>query len=121
MIENLHVDKNKYTVSWSSDRNSIVLIIPDVETAISDEVNRSVVVSINEGKFPTLIKVYDFQGNEIMTLKEPPSFEFYYIKKHTELGVSIICTTEQRINGRSDWQFGIDYEKKSLFRHCPSL
>lgn len=120
MINNLAVNSNENTVSWSFKEDEIKLLIPNIGHAICDEKNNTIVISVIDKKFPILIKVFDFKGIQLMSLTEPDTFEFYYIKKHPKLGVSIVCTTEQRIDGRTDWQFGIDYETKSLFRYCPS-
>ncbi|WP_394495539.1 hypothetical protein [Shewanella sp. ENK2] len=101
-------------------RKKIELNIPNIGSAIRDKNNSSIVISILDGEYPKFLHVYDLLGNFLMELAEPEGFEFYYIKNNKSQDVSIVCSSEKRIDGRLDWQFLIDYEAKNLYRYCPS-
>lgn len=118
MLDDLKIKED--TVFWCFNGKEIELKLPNVGTALLDKTHKSIVVTILDGKYPKMVVVYDLFGNCLMELDEPEGFEFYYIQCKPNLGVSVTCTSEKRIDGRLDWQFGIDYKKKSLYRHCPS-
>ncbi|MEH6456035.1 MAG: hypothetical protein V7749_06920 [Cocleimonas sp.] len=120
MLDDLKIEVIGDTVSWYSSGKIIELNIPNIGSALLDKNNNSIVVSILDGKYIKVVNVFDLLGNCLMELSEPEGFEFYYMQSKQDLGVSIVCSSDKRIDGRLDWQFLIDYKTKSLYRHCPS-
>lgn len=119
-ISDLEVSESRNSVTWVNGVNRIQIELESCGQAIEDPLHNTVVISLLKGKYPYKIKVFDFSGDERLTLKEPDRFEFYYMKKHSIYGVSIICTTNEPVDGRMDWQFAIDYEIGRLDRVSPS-
>lgn len=120
VIKNLVISDSKNSASWSHNEHSIVINLENISQAIEDTVHNKVIVAICRGKYPYQIKVFSPEGNEEFAFKEPEPFEFYYLKKHSSYGVSIICTSDMPVDGRMDWQFEIDYKTGQLKRSAPS-
>jgi hypothetical protein len=119
-VSDLFINETKTKVSWNYAGNRIQIIADDIGQAVEDIVHEKIIVSLCKGEYPYQIKVFDVTGEELLSFGEPKPFEFYYLKQHSTFGVSIICTTEEPVDGRMDWQFEIDYKKGELKRSAPS-
>ena len=114
------VNEEKTLVGWNHSGKKVEVKAADIGQAILDEIHGKVVISFCKGEYPYQIKVFDLAGEEEMVFEEPRPFEFYYLKKHSSYGVSIVCTTDEPVDGRMDWQFEIDYTAGELKRAAPS-
>ncbi len=119
-VSNLIISDDKARVSWNYSGNVIEISAKDIGQAIEDTVHGNIVVSLCKGEYPYQIKVFNAAGKVRFTFDEPKQFEFYYLKPHSTFGVSIVCTSDEPVDGRMDWQFEIDYKKGELRRAAPS-
>jgi hypothetical protein len=119
-VSNLIVNETKTAVSWSYAGTDFRFSAQNIGQAIEDAVHERVIISLCKGEYPYQIKVLKWTGEEQFSFDEPKPFEFYYLKKHSIFGVSIVCTSDKPIDGRMDWQFEVDYEAGQLKRVAPS-
>lgn len=120
-INELTVNNSKNSVHWIYAGNKIQISADNIGQAVEDTIHEKVLVSLCKGKHPYQIKVYALTGEELLSFNEPELFEFYYLKQHSSYGVSIVCTADEAVDGRMDWQFEINYETGQLIRVAPSM
>lgn len=116
----LIVNEAKTEVAWNYFGEKIQVSANNIGQAIRDDVNGKVVISLCKDEYPYKIKAFDLAGTELFAFDEPTPFEFYFLKKHSAYGVSIVCSTNEPIDGRMDWQFEINYKNGELKRVAPS-
>jgi len=119
-VRDLTVSEAKTSVSWTYLGDGVEVNAKNIGQAIEDEVHGKVVISLCKGRYPYQIKVFELTGEEQFSFDEPRPFEFYYLKQHSRFGVSVVCTTDEPVEGRMDWQFEIDYKAGQLKRVAPS-
>ncbi|SMF14131.1 hypothetical protein SAMN02745866_00911 [Alteromonadaceae bacterium Bs31] len=119
-LESIKISEDKSNLTWTYNGEHVHINLENIGQAIEDKVQGKIVVSVCRGKWPYLIKVYSFSGEEIYSISEPKPYEFYYLKAHSDYGVSVICTSKESVDGRMDWQFVIDYSSGQLKRAAPS-
>lgn len=120
-VTDLIVNDDKTEVSWAVSGKTIRVSAEDIGQVIEDKVHKKIVVSLCKSEYPYQIKVFDVSGKEQFSFDEPKPFEFYYLKPHSKFGVSIVCTINEPVDGRMDWQFEINYSKGKLERYAPSF
>lgn len=98
----------------------IEIVCPHVDQAIVSNKQKAIVILINKNGHPFILQTRKLDGTEIFQTTAPAPFRFYYLSKHPEVDISIVCVTEEPIEGWRDWHFGIDVKKKNIFRHCPA-
>jgi len=79
---------------------------------------KALVVVIVES--PELLLVLDHDGQLVHAFPPPEGFRFYYIARHADYGVSVICESSTPVENWYDWQFRIDLQRKTLVRFSPS-
>jgi hypothetical protein len=120
LLENLQVSPSEGCVKWIYNSREVTIPLSTVGQALEDSVHQKVVVSVCDGKYPKLLKVFNFIGDEECTIEEPEQFQFYFLKEHSVHGVSVVCSSIEPIDGRFDWQFFILYPACELHRFSPS-
>jgi len=119
-IEKFAVDKTKESISWFCFGKTKTKAIPGLDQAIIDPKSGNIIVLAGSGGLPNKLVILDGEGRTSYELSPPDGFQFYYLSNHPELGGSVVCVTDEPIDGWSDWFFGIDRSKSTLFRHCPA-
>lgn len=119
-IKNLLVDKGKDSLSWDFKGQHVEIMCPNVDQAIVSVKQKAIVALIAKNDIPILLKAFTLDGVEIFQAAAPSPFNFYYLSNHPEVDISVVCITENPIDGWRDWHFGIDVKKKEIFRHCPA-
>ena len=119
-INDLLVDKERKTVSWDFKGHFVEITCPSVDQAIASVKQKAIVALIAKNNIPILLKAFTLDGIEIFQAAAPSPFNFYYLSNHPEVDISVVCITENPIEGWSDWHFGINIQKKKSFRHSPA-
>lgn len=119
-VKDLKISIEKHCVDWIYGNRKISIPLSNIGQALEDVVNKKIVVSVCEGKYPKKLKVFNFFGDEECVIEEPPQFQFYFLKENSTYGVSVVCSSPEPIDGRFDWQFFISYQKCELQRFSPS-
>lgn len=70
---------------------------------------------VTEDKTEVLV-VSNKHEEQLFELMPPSGFVFSYLTTDNQGKVSVICSTEEYESSGSDWFFGIDIEKKRLFK-----
>lgn len=120
MISELLVDKERNSLSWRFNGQHVEITYSNVEQAVASDSQKAIIVLIAQDKIPILLKAFTLEGIEIFQTTAPSPFSFYYLSKHPEVDISVICVSERPIEGWNDWHFGIDIKKTKIFRHCPA-
>ncbi|MGQ7273726.1 hypothetical protein [Marinobacter sp. V034] len=119
-IKNLVSDSKKGKVSWRFKGELFSMEVEEIDQAIVDNKHNGIVIlSGKNNNLPTRLTAVLSDGSSF-DLSCPKKFSFYYLSEHAEIGISVVCVSPDPVNGWRDWHFGIDYEKKELFRHCPA-
>jgi len=117
-IQNLVLRED--SAEWNYNNKKVVVPLEKIEQAEISDLTNSVYVLLKGDRLPSILKIFSETGHEIETTSAPEGFQFYYLTQHPDLGVSIVCVTSNPIEGWRDWHFGYDFNKRSLFRHCPA-
>lgn len=71
---------------------------------------------------PESLLVFDWNGQLKRSFPPPEGFNFYYMMRDSDVGVSVVCVAvgNTRVDGWQDWQFSINLETGELVRFSPS-
>lgn len=117
VIEDLKFEKNSDSLGWICNGSRVCLSLKKVVQALLDDEKDLVVVLHGSEK----ISVFDCGGTELLKFDEPgEGFQFYYLVRHPDLGVAVVCLSPESVDGWRDWHFGIDIKNRTLFRYCPA-
>lgn len=119
-VEKLVIDEKNELVSWRYLGRCFSKVVPGLEQAIIDLNAERILVLYSVDGAPSDLMTMNAEGEVTCELSAPDGFQFYYLSNHPDLGGAVVCTTNQPINGWSDWFFGIDLSLKALVRHCPA-
>lgn len=120
-ISELHTDGIS-TLGWIFDRNPINISLDGVNFIQADQERCLIFVLKNKDNenIPCKLNIFNEEGDIVAELNPPEGFKFYYLIPYPKLGVSVVCSTDNPINGWPDWHFGYDDQKRELYRHAPS-
>jgi hypothetical protein len=119
-IENFDVNKTEGMLHWIFLNRQVSVAIKNIDQALVDDVHKVIVVLSDADKLPKSLLVFSGDGEKLFKITSSSELQFYYLSEHPELGVSVVCVFPDPVDGWRDWHFGIDFQKKELFRHCPS-
>jgi hypothetical protein len=119
-VRNLAINEARTSVSWTYDEKEIQINAENIGQCMEDKIHGKIIVSLNKGEHPYQVKVFEITGEQLFLFDDPKPFEFYYLKEHSQFGVSIVCVSDEPVDGRMDWQFEVDYETGQLKRSAPS-
>lgn len=119
-ISEFLIEKNEGLIRWNFRKSPISIPLKNIDQAIVDKINNTVFVLTGVNELPTDLYIYSDDGMEIMRKKAPIGFQFYYLSEYPKHGVSIVCVAEKPIEGWQDWHYGVDYQKKELFKIGPA-
>lgn len=123
-LDSFSVDESAGTLDWKHHGAAVHVVVPGLVTA--DAYREQAVVLALLQEMPTLqatlLKVFSADGSECFELQPPPGFFFYYLTRHIEMPIAVVCVTA---NGAPfdhwhDWQFGVDLQKRTLQRIGPA-
>lgn len=118
-IKNFFVDKEQEKISWLTLGEEISIIIPNIDQAILS--NNSLILSLTGTDiYPELLVGYNIKGKEIFKTEAPKGFIFSYFTTHPDIGISVVCGADEKINSWYDWHFSIDKVTGKLKRYCPA-
>lgn len=120
LVKDLQINPTTDCVEWIYESQKIAISLSQAGQALEDKVNHKIIVSVTDGKYPKLLKIYNLFGDEECTVKEPQNFQFYFLREHSTYGVSVVCSSREPIDGRFDWQFFIAYPNCELRKFAPS-
>jgi hypothetical protein len=119
-IENFDVNKTEGILHWNFLSQQVSVAVKNIDQALADDVHKVIIVLSDADKLPKSLSVFSGDGEELFRITSSSELQFYYLSEHPELGVSVVCVFPDPVDGWRDWHFGIDFQKKELFRHCPA-
>ena len=120
LVKGLQVNSNKDCVTWHYNGQDVMIRLNAIGQALEDVVHQKIVVSVCDGKYPKQLKVFSLFGSEECTITAPEQFQLYFLQENSMHGVSVVCTSDEPIDGRFDWQFLVLYPSCELKRFSPS-
>ena len=113
-------DEDQSIISWNYDGCKRSLKLKSVSQYALDERAGHIFALSVAGSVPEDLYLVDAKDGRYRSLRRPPGFVFYYLTSHPQLGVSIVCVSEELVEGWRDWHFSYDPVSNKLVRAIPA-
>jgi hypothetical protein len=108
-------------IEWLLDAAQVSLNVPNILQAEMDGKQKSIfVLSGVADSIPLELRVVSIDGQGVDLCVVPEGFSFSYLTHHPSLGVAVVASANEKVDGWYDWHFGYDQNKAELYRFCPA-
>lgn len=107
-------------VEWLFDSDQLSLDAPDVVQVEIDDERKLIFVMSGGNSIPLELRVASIDGKSINLCVAPEGFSFSYLTHHPSLGVAVVASSNEKVEGWYDWHFGYDRAKAEFYRFCPA-
>ena len=120
MIENLICIKEKDLLQWACGESNILVSVPFLSYALVD-LTRQLVFVLSEPKpLPTVLTIFNAQGEKLFWSASPEGAIFYYLTLNQSKEVVVVCNFTVIQNGWHNWFYSWDMKRNALSRSGPS-
>ncbi|WP_239659241.1 hypothetical protein [Enterobacter bugandensis] len=107
-------------LEWIFCSKNIRLNVPRLDAAMVDPV-RQLVFAISEPEpLPTVLKIFNAEGEELLLSTPPENAYFYYLTFNLSKEVIVVCSFAIHQNGWYDWFYAYDMKLNTLSRSGPA-
>ncbi|WP_298450336.1 hypothetical protein [uncultured Marinobacter sp.] len=111
-------DNSKITWEYNGSRQSIELKAAN-QYAL-DEQTGFIIVLTGAHVVPDNLYLISVEDGSCKSVQQPSGFAFYYLTNHSKLGVSVVCVSDDPVEGWRDWHFSFDPASNNLIRAIPA-
>ncbi len=120
MIENLIYFKENNLLHWASGESNRVVSMPFLDHAMVDS-TRQLVFALSESKpLPTVLTIFDAQGEKLFCSAPPEGATFYYLTFNLSKEVVVVCSYPAKNNGWHDRFYSWDMKRNALSQSGPA-
>ncbi|ARZ81154.1 MULTISPECIES: hypothetical protein [Enterobacter] len=120
MIENLICIKEKDLLQWACGESNILVSVSFLSYALVD-LTRQLVFVLSEPKpLPTVLTIFNAQGEKLFWSAPPEGATFYYLTFNLSKEVIVVCSYPAKKNGWHDWFYSWDMKRNVLSQSGPA-
>ncbi len=120
MIADFRFIRENNVLEWIFCSKNIRLNVPRLDAAMVDPV-RQLVFAISEPEpLPTVLKIFNAEGEELLLSTPPENAYFYYLTFNLSKEVIVVCSFAIHQNGWYDWFYAYDMKLNTLSRSGPA-
>ena len=120
MIANLICVKENDLVQWACGESNILVSMPCLDYAMVDS-TRQLVFALSESKpLPTVLTIFDAQGEKLFCSAPPEGATFYYLTFNLSKEVFVFCSYPAKQNGWHDWFYSWEMKRNALSQLGPA-
>lgn len=119
-VSDVNYDENKSIITWKYDGHNQSLELKSVDQYELDQSNGFILVLTGTDSVPDSLYIIDAKDGSYRSLRPPSGFDFYYLTNHPQLGASVVCVSENPVEGWRDWHFSVEPGTNNLSRAIPA-
>lgn len=119
-VSGVNYDEDKSLITWKYNGRTQSLKLKSVDQYALDQKTGLILALTGADSVPDSLHFIDAKDGSYRSLRPPSGFDFYYLTNHPQLGVSVVCVSENPVEGWRDWHFSVDPGTNSLSRAIPA-
>ena len=116
----MHYDQTNSELTWEYGGHKQSVLLKAIEQYALDEQLDCIFALSGNGPGQEKLYVIEAKSGDCKSVQPPSGFSFYYLTKHPKLGVSIVCVSDEPVEGWRDWHFSFDPGSIELKRAIPA-
>lgn len=118
----LEINQSQNTLSWVNDGDIITAQFNKLDNYLFFEKKKLIAVLHDvKNNYPSCLSGYSLDGSRKFSVEPPREFIFSYLALHPEAGITVVCSSNQKIEGWYDWHYAINPETGNLQKWCPAM
>lgn len=120
MIENLNFIKEDDLLEWTTGDSKLRFSMSLLDYAMVDSTRQLVFVLSEPKPLPTVLTIFNAQGEKLFLSEPPEGAFFYYLTFNLSREVVVVCSYPAKQNGWHDWFYSWDMKRNTLSRSGPA-
>lgn len=120
MIENLNCIKEDDLLEWTAGDSKLLFSMSFLDYAMVDSTRQLVFVLSEPKPLPTVLTIFNVQGEKLFWSAPPEGAFFYYLTFNLSKEVVVVCSCPAKQNGWHDWFYSWDMKRNTLSRSGPA-
>ncbi|MBW3199337.1 hypothetical protein [Marinobacter nauticus] len=116
----MHYDQTNSELTWEYGGHKQSVLLKAIEQYALDEQLDCIFALSGNGPGQEKLYVIEAKSGDCKSVQPPSGFSFYYLTKHPKLGVSIVCVSDEPVDGARDWHFSLQPGSIELKRAIPA-